>query len=196
MQKELETFKSLLIERYKLDSSAIEYLISNISVEHYSKRETLLKEQQYCKTIKFVLSGIYRVYQIQNGKEITSYFNYNLRNPFLASTESLLKNTPSKEYIECIESGTLLSIDYQKVISLFNHNLSASNLGRLIAEQNYLLSIERIEYLQFKNATERYNHFIKTYPTLLNKIPHHYIASYVGITPESLSRIRKKSMHE
>ncbi|MBQ0740731.1 Crp/Fnr family transcriptional regulator, partial [Aquimarina celericrescens] len=71
---------------------------------------------------------------------------------------------------------------------------SFNTFGRLIAEFNYVLAIERIESLQYQSASERYDIFIKCYPNLLNLIPHHYIASYLGVTPESLSRIRKVSI--
>lgn len=175
----------------KLSENEIESISSNLTVETYNKGNIILNQGQTSTTLKFVISGIYRVYQIKNGKEITSYFNYEHRNPLVASFTSLLKKEPSNEVIECLASGQLISIPYSKWTSLYNTSNALNTFGRLIAEQNYLLAIDRIESLQYKTATDRYNSFIKLYPKLLNLIPMHYVASYIGITPESLSRIRK-----
>lgn len=164
---------------------------SELNLESYHKGETILKQQQICTSFKFVISGIYRVYQIKGGKAITSYFNYTSRNPIVASFVSLLKEQPSTEIIECIVPGTLISIEYSYWKSLYIQSEALNTFGRLMAEYNYLLAIERIESLQYQSASNRYESFVKLYPDLLNKIPHHYIASYLGITPESLSRIRK-----
>ncbi len=169
-------------------------LSSNIKNEDFQKGDAIVKAGQVCKSLKFVISGIYRVYKIEDGKEITSYFSYKSRNPFVASFTSLLTEKPSNETIECIEAGKLLSIPYSNWKSLYKTSLALNTFGREMAEFNYLLAIERIESLQYHNATDRYESFIKLYPNLLNLIPHHYIASYLGITPESLSRIRKSSI--
>ncbi|GGG12139.1 cyclic nucleotide-binding protein [Dokdonia pacifica] len=163
-----------------------------LSLEIYNKDAIIVKQEQVCTSLRFVVSGVYRVYRIEDGKEITSYFNYESRNPFVASFVSLLKNEPSVEIIECIVPGQLLSIPYSEWTSLYTEIPTLNTFGRLMAEYNYVLAIERIESLQYKTATDRYVSFLTLYPTLLNKIPHHYIASYLGITPESLSRIRKQ----
>lgn len=175
------------------DSDKIQ-LNNIISVREYEKGDVLIKESQVCKTLQFVVSGIYRVYKIEDGKEITSYFNYKKRNPFVASFVSLLTGEPSRETIECIESGELLTISYKNWKALYEKSHALNTFGRLMAEFNYVLAMERIESLQYHNATDRYTMFIKLYPNLLNLIPHHYIASYLGVTPESLSRIRKNSL--
>ncbi len=177
----------------KLSQYEKQEIYSNLSVESYIKGDIILNQGKTSGTLKFVTSGIYRVYQLREGKEITSYFNYEARNPVVASFTSLLKAQPSNEIIECIVPGQLLSIDYNKWVSFYNTSHALNTFGRLMAEHNYILAIERIESLQYKNATERYNSFIKLYPNLLNLIPMHYIASYLGITPESLSRIRKNT---
>jgi len=176
----------------ELSEKEVELISSNLIVETFNKGDVILNQGQTSTTLKFVISGIYRVYQIKNGKEITSYFNYEHRNPLVASFTSLLKNEPSNEIIECITSGQLISIEYTKWVSFYKVSNALNTFGRLMAEQNYLLAIDRIESLQYKTATDRYNSFITLYPNLLNLIPMHYIASYLGITPESLSRIRKK----
>jgi CRP-like cAMP-binding protein len=164
---------------------------SKLAIETYDKGDFILKQNQVSKTLKFVLSGVYRVYQLKDGKEITSYFNYEERNPLVASFVSLLKNEPSTEYIACIIPGKVLSISYSDWQELYKTSLELNIFGRLMAEKNYLLAIQRIESLQYQNASERYELFLKLYPNLLNQIPHHYISSYLGITPESLSRVRK-----
>ncbi len=177
----------------ELTENDIKHLQPKLSIENYDKGDLIITPHQICKSLKFVISGIYRVYQITDGKEITSYFNYNSRNSIVASFKSLLKEEPSNEYIECISSGKLISIKYSHWSSLYNVSQSFNTFGRLMAEFNYLLAIDRIESLQYQSASERYAKFITLYPNLLNLIPHHYIASYLGITPESLSRIRKLS---
>lgn len=164
---------------------------SKLAIEDYDKGDFILKQNQISKTLKFVLSGVYRVYQLKDGKEITSYFNYEERNPLVASFVSLLTNKPSTEFIECIIAGKVISISYSDWQELYKTSLELNVFGRLMAEKNYLLAIQRIESLQYQNASERYELFLKLYPNLLNQIPHHYISSYLGITPESLSRVRK-----
>jgi len=164
---------------------------SKLAIEDYNKGDFILKQNQVSKTLKFVLSGVYRVYQLKDGKEITSYFNYEERNPLVASFVSLLSNKPSTEFIECILPGKVVSIVYSDWQELYKTSLELNMFGRLIAEKNYVLAIERIESLQYKSAAVRYELFLKHYPNLLNLIPHHYISSYLGITPESLSRVRK-----
>ncbi|SHI44172.1 cAMP-binding domain of CRP or a regulatory subunit of cAMP-dependent protein kinases [Aquimarina spongiae] len=174
-----------------LSETDINLLQSELSVEKYDKGDLILKQEQICTSLKFVISGVYRVYQIKDGKEITSYFNYDSRNLLVASFASLLKGHPSKEIIECIVPGRLISVKYSYWKWLYTQSEAFNTFGRLMAEFNYLLAIERIESLQHQNASNRYESFIKLYPDLLNRIPHHYIASYLGVTPESLSRIRK-----
>ncbi|NAS30662.1 cyclic nucleotide-binding domain-containing protein [Flavobacteriaceae bacterium R38] len=184
----LFNFIAKIVQLQDVDVSKI---ASKLSVEDYKKGDFILKQNQVSKTLKFVLSGIYRVYQLKDGKEITSYFNYEERNPLVASFVSLLAKEPSKEFIECIVPGKLISISYSDWQEVYKTSLELNIFGRIMAEKNYLLAIQRIESLQYQNATERYELFLKLYPNLFNQIPHHYISSYLGITPESLSRIRK-----
>lgn len=176
-----------------LPQSDKQHILAKLTIKTYDKHSVIIPQGQVCKHLRFVVSGIYRVYRIENGKEITSYFNYTSRNPFVASFVSLLTGTPSQEIVECIIPGKLLSITYTDWISLYDISPTLNTYGRRMAELNYVLAMERIESLQYKSATDRYASFMKLYPSLLNLIPHHYIASYIGVTPESLSRIRKQS---
>jgi CRP-like cAMP-binding protein len=163
-----------------------------INEQQYQKGDVLVRQGKVCKELKFVISGVYRVYKLDDGKEVTSYFNYENRNPFVASFVSLLTASPSNEIVECIEDGELLSISYNDWMELYKKSGNLNTFGRLMAEFNYVLAMERIESLQYHSATDRYESFLKLYPTLLNRIPHHYVASYLGVAAESLSRIRKE----
>lgn len=144
-----------------------------------------------CTQIAVLQTGIGRVYHLHDGKEITDYFNTTVRNPLVSSFVSFLKRKPSREYVQFLTNAEVLVINYDQLQELYNRFPSFERLGRLMAEQNYLLALERIESLQYHNATQRYESFLKLYPGLMNQIPHHFVASYLGVTPESLSRIRK-----
>lgn len=157
----------------------------------YRPGDMFATPDKVCKHIAFLTSGIARVYHLHDGKEITDYFNTTFRNQFVSSFVSFLKQQPSREYVEILTDAQMLLVDYNDLEKLYGKFKSIERLGRLMAERNYLLALERIESLQYRNATERYESFLKLYPQLINQIPNHYIASYLGVTPESLSRIRK-----
>jgi len=169
----------------------VEFLLENSKEVTLEKGEFLLKEGQTARSIYFALSGVFRVYQNIDGKEVTSYFSYSERNPFAASFPSFLTQSPSNEYVEAIELSSVVSISFDQLNKLYESSKNFERLGRILAEKNYLLAMERINSLQYQSAGDRYTIFMKIYPGLLNRIAHHYIASYLGVTPESLSRIRK-----
>src|SRR6185503_18854812 len=114
------------------------------------------------------------------------------RNHFVADFSSFLTRKPARENIHALEDCELALISQKDLEKLYSESFAFQKLGRLIAEYNYVLAVERIYSLQHESALERYNHLLEIYPNLINRVPHHYIASYLGITPESLSRIRKE----
>jgi CRP-like cAMP-binding protein len=112
----------------------------------------------------------------------------------VASFGSLLTGYPSNEFIECIVPGQLVKYTYVPWAELYTQHAGLNTFGRIMAQNSYLMGLDRIAQLQYQQASQRYEAFLKMYPQLLNLIPHHYIASYIGVTPESLSRIRKNTM--
>jgi CRP-like cAMP-binding protein len=153
-----------------------------------------LRAGQVSTSVGLIKEGVFRVFYLSNDKEHTSYFNVETRNPFVAAFTSFLKQEPSKESIQALEDCTVLTLTYSALQKLYATYPEMERLGRLLAEQNYLLAMERIYDLQQQKADFKYNKFMELYPGLLNRIPHHYIASYLGVTPESLSRLRKAQM--
>jgi CRP-like cAMP-binding protein len=167
-------------------------LASVMEERHIKKGEYFLQQGQICHHLGFLNKGIMRVYHLANDKEYTSYFNFGDRNPFVSSFSSFVTRQPSQESIHALEDCEILQISYSNLQKLYDENFAIQKMGRLIAEYNYTLAIKRIYSLQHFTAQERYNELLVIYPNIVNHVPHHYVASYLGITPESLSRIRKE----
>lgn len=183
----LESFQKMT-QLSDIELAAIMEMAKNAT---FSQGDFFSTPDNTCKQIAVLQSGIGRVYHLHDGKEITDYFNTTTRNQLVSSFVSFLKRKPSREYVQFLTDSEVLVINYDQLQELYDRFPSFERLGRLMAERNYLLALERIESLQYHNATQRYESFLNLYPGLMNQIPHHYVASYLGVTPESLSRIRK-----
>lgn len=169
-------------------------LLDSFEIKHLKKGEYFIHEGQVCNHIGFLNTGILRVFYVEGDKEFTSFFNFGNRNPLVSAFTSFFTRQPSRESIHALEDSEIGLIHYDKLQHLYDKSFELQKLGRLMAEYNYILAMERIYSLQHQSATERYNNLLKIYPQLVNHVPHHYIASYLGITAESLSRIRKNTL--
>lgn len=141
-----------------------------------------------CKTIYFVMQGAVRIYYYKEGIDITESFEF--ENSFVARAESLFTGKPSRKAIQVIEDTTLIAIDSNKLFKLFDIQPDLERLFRKIIESSYVNTVNRIEDLQFNSAEERYQKLLKTHKNILKRVPLKYVASYLGITQVSLSRIR------
>ncbi len=141
-----------------------------------------------CKTIYFVKTGVVRIYYFKDTIDITESFEF--ENAFVARAESLFTGKPSKKAIQAIEDTVLIAIDSNKLFKLFDSHPDLERLFRKIIENSYVNTVSRIESLQFNTAEERYANLLKDHPNVLMRVPLKLIASYLGITPVSLSRIR------
>ena len=176
----------------KLSDNELDAISSVMESREVKKGEHYLQQGQICQYLGFLSQGIMRVYHLANDKEYTSYFNFGERNPFVSSFSSFVTRKPSYESIHALQDCELLVISYDNLQKLYESSFVMQKLGRVIAEFNYTLAMKRIYSLQHFTAQERYNELLHIYPNLINHVPHHYVASYLGITPESLSRIRKE----
>jgi CRP-like cAMP-binding protein len=138
----------------------------------------------------FIINGLARVYYLKDGKEITTYLSCD--EGFIASYSSFINQTPSFENIQCIENCEVLSITFEKMQFLYHQIPNWERVGRILAEQNYLCIADRVLKLQMIPAKEKYSTFLASAPAkIIQRTPLIYIASFLGITPESLSRIRQ-----
>ncbi|MCE3278089.1 MAG: Crp/Fnr family transcriptional regulator [Bacteroidetes bacterium] len=154
----------------------------------FTKGENIQDIGHTCKTIYFVKKGVVRIYYFKDATDITESFEF--ENSFVARAESLFTGKPSRKAIQAIEDTTLIAIDSNKLFKFFNSYSDLERMFRKIIESSYVNTVNRIESLQFNTAEERYKSLLKDAPDTLKRIPLKYIASYLGITQVSLSRIR------
>jgi CRP-like cAMP-binding protein len=140
-------------------------------------------------TIYFITSGIVRVFTKQPDKEICLDFAF--AGQFTTSYASFITQTPSLVTLEAITPVSGFAFHYDELQVLYKSNHAAERTGRLLAEYQYLRKFQReLSFLQY-SAQERYVQLLEEHPQIIQQIPVKYIASYLGIEPESLSRIRK-----
>lgn len=155
-----------------------------------SKNEYWIKEGQRCNHIAFVASGKLRIfYSDEDANEVTCFFVE--QNRFISSFSSFLLRTPTTENIMAIEDTELWIIDRDELEVLSEKVPSFQILRRIIAENLFIFMEQRVAALQSQTAGERYEKFRKENPDILLSVPLQYTASFLGITPQHLSRLRK-----
>jgi CRP-like cAMP-binding protein len=163
-------------------------LLAISSLRQPKKSEILQPIGHTCKTIYFVQKGMARIFYYKDGIDITECFA--AENQIIARVESLFTQKPSQKGIHIIENSEIIAINAIKLFSLYDQYPSIERLFRKVFEQGYVDTVNRLESLQFYTAEERYVRLLEEMPNLLQRVPLKYIASYLGITQVSLSRIR------
>jgi CRP-like cAMP-binding protein len=170
-------------------SKEAEKAIAEISKVITVKKNTDLQPIGHtCKTIYFINKGVARIYYFKDGIDITESFAF--ENNIIARVESLFTGKPSRKAIQILEDAEIVAINSTQLFNLYDKYPEIERLFRLIFESAYVGTVDRIEGIQFHTAEERYNALIKEAPDVIKRVPLKYIASYLGITQVSLSRIR------
>ena len=165
-----------------------DYIMENLKEIEIPKKEFILKEGRICYNIYFVKKGLLRCYYFKDDKEICAWFMK--ETDIIFSVESFLNQVPSRENIQAIEDCTLYFIEYEELQYLYHHCPEFNFVGRVLTEKYYQLSEQRLYSLRMQKALERYNFILNHFPQIILRVPSKYIASYLGITEETLSRIR------
>lgn len=184
---ELITYISKIVP---LDDDDLFYLNQNIREVFLSKGTSFVKAGDICKSIGYVQSGFLRNFYTVEIDEITT--DIIRKGNFALAVGSFLSQTPSYETVEALSDATLLCLDYQVLNSLYEKESKWNILGKKIAEYSILCRDGRLQSLLYNNAEERYKKLMTERPEIMNNVPLHYIASYLGIKRETLSRIRSK----
>lgn len=158
-----------------------------VEEKSYSKNSVVQEIGSSCRTVYIVKNGGARIFYFKEGNDITEHFAF--ENDIIVRAESLFSGKPASKGIQAIDKTTMMAIDSESLFHLYDKHHDLERLFRLIFEREYVNTVRRLESLQFKSAKERYLDLIET-TDFVQKIPLKYIASYLGITQVSLSRIR------
>jgi len=154
------------------------------------KKDLLLKEGQVCTFIAFLNSGVLREYSYQHDKEVTVDFVG--ENQFTTDYQSFLMKTPSMQYLEALTDVDLLILQKDAVDRLYDKYKIWERFGRLIIERVFCSAEAKRKRIISTSHEEQYRDFVASYPDIIQQVPQYYIASYLGLSPEHLSRLRKK----
>ena len=167
-----------------------ERLLNDLEIIELPKRHCILKEGQRNDHISFVMSGLLRAYYMKDDADICSRFMP--ENHICFSVISFYTRKPGYEYIETLEPTLLAQIHYDKLQKIYRDHIEFNYVTRIWTEHYCSMSEQRLYLLRRQNAEDRYLFFLENYPTLLQRLPLTYIASYLGMKLETLSRVRKK----
>lgn len=153
------------------------------------KKNALLQPIGYtCRTIYFITKGLARIFYLKDGIDVTESFAFEQQ--IIVRVESLFTGKPSRKGIQVLEDSDIIAIDANALFDLYDRFPDIERLFRKIFEASHVETVHRIESIQFHTADERYRELLEEAPDLLKRVPLKYIASYLGITQSSLSRIR------
>ena len=186
------------IERYiNITSEEWEHYKSKINIEYYKKGQVIHHAGNVCNKISFINSGLARSYLLDdNGKDYTWNIMFNdsnakVNNLFVVDYYSFITQNESMVNIEVLEDCELLVLEYEEVSGLHKTLQKEERLSRIITEVAYTTLYEKMLDRQTKTSQERFDALMQTTPYLLDKVPQYHIATYLGMTPQYLSQLKK-----
>lgn len=186
--------KDTLINRIKalitLSPKGVEYIKQSFEERVIEKGDYFLKEGDICTKVGFIVTGLLHYYMNSDGEYKTYFFAQ--ENDFICNYESFIPQVSSTKNIQAIEDCRILQISYARLQELYKTLDQGERFGRVVIEQVFIQTLQDLSSFYTDSAEARYKKFIKEHPDLQQRMPQYYIASYVGIEPQSLSRIRKR----
>ena len=154
------------------------------------KGEKILTGGEVCRSLYYVSEGLLRHYIYYNDKEITIHFSE--ENTFACDFMSFLNQTPSEKTVEALEDTELSYITHENLKLFYRDIKYGDRFGRILLEEIFLTAIQHITSVYTDSAKKKYLNFLSSFNRLQQRIAQFYIASFIGVTPQSLSRIRKR----
>ena len=188
-----DTFLKYLQDKITLSDEEVE-LIRSVSIsKKLRKRQFLLQEGDVWRYNAFVCSGFLKTFSIDDkGQE--HIMNFSPENYWTGDRESLATGNPSRFNIDAIEDAEIILITKENFESICQQIPQLNNLANAILQKSFIVSQNRIHANISLSAEEKYQNFLVKFPSITNRVPQHMIASYIGITPETLTRIRRNAV--
>ncbi len=188
MEKSFQQLLQFCDHYHRLDDRSREALLPLCRLQNFRKGDDLQPIGRTCRTIYFMAKGLARIYYNKNGFDITESFA--AENQIIVRVESLFTGRPSRKGIQILEDSDIIAVDATMLFKLYDDYPQLERLFRKIFEASHVDLVNRIESLQFHSAEERYRDLLEKWPNILLRAPLRHIASWLGITQRSLSRIR------
>ena len=186
MEQLINTIQSFINLSPK-EIDGIKLLFKNNSIQ---KGQFFLAEGQVCKQVGFITKGLMRYYINDNGEDKTYAFAQD--GNFVCNYESFVPQTPSTKIIQAVEDCEVLQISFADLQIFYQSINQGERFGRLVIEQVFIQTLQDLSSFYTDTPEDRYEKFIKQHPDLQQRVSQYHIASYVGVKPQSLSRIRKR----
>lgn len=173
-----------------LDFEEEKLILNAFKIFSLKKNEYYLQSSEVNSKLGFLVKGLVRYFVFKNEEEATLEFTK--EGEFVADYGSFISRQPSIQNIQALEDCEFLVIDYEDLQNLYKESKNANFLGRMIIEHRFVIMVNQLLTVHQYNPEDRYRYFLQNYKDLVQRIPQYLIASYVGVKPQSLSRIRKR----
>jgi len=180
--------KEIIQSFIKMPEDVFQIFLNSAKKKEVAKNVILIQPDKVTGKILFIESGFLRGYRIIDGKNYTHHFFTS--NWFATDFESFLSNRPGTLYIESLTKVSFFEFDKEILHSLYESHHELEKLGRIIAEKAYLKTLEKFSEIQTLDLNARYKNLLRKSPQLFQNVPQKYIASYLGVSEQSLSRIK------
>ena len=184
-------FKQFLKSISTISDKEFEETISYFSEKQLQKGDFFVKQFSVCRQVGFIVKGTIRIYYINQKDEETTY-GFCQENCLTTSVKSFISQTPSDLILQALEDTDLLTIDYDKLNLLYKNYPTWQNIGRIITQNEFLNMEQYASVLNNETAKEKYLRLLNEQPNVLQKASIEDIASYLGVTRRTLSRIRQE----
>lgn len=188
-----EKFIEQINQRSKLSETGINYLGEYVKIEFYRKNETIINTGEIIKNIYFVFDGCVLLFYNVNGKDKTAFFDP--EGNFIWTNKGPKHGVPTRINFDAIENTILVQIDKHAVFELMGNSSGFEQITRLGKESELIAYQQQIAYFVTLSPEEHFMKLFETNPNLFQRVPQQYIASYLGVSAETLSRIKKR-VHE
>ena len=190
-EADLTSYKTFLTKLAPLSEAEWVCLRELLYIKEFEKKELLQAAGRKCKTVGFILEGCVRWVRNHNGADRT--FDFAIEQEFVTDYYSIITKRPCEVDIIAVEKTTMACVDAGKLLKLFDSTYSWQKIGRHLAEYVACYSLERLVASYYESPQTRYEKLMKTSPKLFLRVPHHILANYLGMTKETLSRLRNPS---
>lgn len=188
----MQQIRAYLEQLVDISNEDWEFFTSKLKSRSFPKKAIFLKLNEIENHISFIESGIVRLFipKEDPDKEIT--FGFCFKNEFVSAYDSFLTQKPSAYQLQALTPTKMMSITYEDLQLVYKHTKIGNLIGRLTTERLFLIKSNREQNLLNLSAEERYLNLFEERPELLKEVPLKYISSYIGVTSQALSRIRRR----